>query len=181
MQTRPLDAAPRISRNAGLIERVARWIEPDENPGAVVYGTIAVGLIIAAENPAVETYPKLVSATAVTILLYWLAHAYAASVGEQLADPGPVSWKRRAQALRHEWAIVKGASTPLLVLLIGWAARASLETAAAAALWTAIVGLFLFEVGAGARARLPWSRLFGSALLGATLGGALLLVKALLH
>jgi hypothetical protein len=181
MQTRPVDAAPRIARSARLIEHVARWIEPDENPDAVVYGTIAVGLIIAAEDPAVETYPKLISATAVTLLVYWLAHAYATSVGAQLASPRPVSWKRRAHALRHEWAIVQGAAAPLLVLLIAWAAQASLETAATAAVWTAVVALFLLELGAGARARLPWPQLFGSAIFGAALGGALLLVKALLH
>jgi hypothetical protein len=158
-----------------------RWLEPEENPSAVVYGTIAVGLVVAAENPALETFPRVAASSATAILLYWAAHAYAGVLGERFARRRPLVWADLPGSLQHEWSIVKGAAAPLVVLLLAWAAGATLQVAVWAALWTAVAALFLFEVVAAARAHLGGLQLAGSVVLGTTLGAALIAVKLLLE
>src|ERR1035441_8833725 len=54
------------------------------NPGRLVYGTIAVGALLAAESARQETYVETVFAVAITLLLYWLAHSFFA-----LFEPPP--------------------------------------------------------------------------------------------
>lgn len=161
--------------------RVLRWIEPEDNPSAVVYGIIAVGLLIAAEEPALETYPRVVSGTAIALGLYWVAHGYADILGRRFAARMSLSLQGIAEAMAHELSIMKGATTPLLALLVAWAAGASLQTGVSAALWTAVGTLLLVELLAGVRAGLRLLPLVASAALGAGLGGTLLLVKQLLH
>jgi hypothetical protein len=160
--------------------RVMRWVEPEDNPSAVVYGTIAVGLVVAAENPAVETFPRVVGGSAAAMVLYWVAHAYAGALGKRFAGRRRLLLADLPDSLRHEWAIVKGAAAPLLTLLLAWAAGAGLQVAVWSALWTAVAALFLFEVVAAARAKLGGVQLAAGAALGTTLGAALIAVKLLL-
>jgi hypothetical protein len=158
-----------------------RWLEPEDNPSAVVYGTIAVGLVVAAENPEVETFPRVAASCAAAIVLYWAAHAYADVLGKRFASRRPLVFADLPGSLRHEWSIVKGAAAPLVVLLLAWAAGVTLRVAVWAALWTAVAALSLFEVVAAARANLRGLQLAGSAVLGTTLGAALIAVKLLLE
>jgi hypothetical protein len=163
------------------LERLTRWIQPGDNPSGVAYGTIAVGLLIAAEDPAVETYPKLVEGTIVAIALYWLAHSYAHILGQRFRTRRPPSRHEIMNAFTRESALVWGAATPLLTLLAGWFIGAKLETAVTAALATAALTLFGFEVIAGIRAGLSRMALAGNAIIGACLGAALFAIKVILH
>lgn len=166
---------------ATKFERLTRWIQPGDNPGGVAYGTIAVGLLIAAEDPAVETYPKLVEGTIVAIALYWFAHSYAHILGQRLRTRQPPSSHEIMKAFTRESALVWGATTPLLALVATWCIGAELEIAVTAALATAALTLFSFEVIAGIRAGLSHMALAGNAIIGACLGAALFAIKIILH
>jgi len=144
---------------ATQLERLTRWIQPGDNPGGVVYGTIAVGLLIAAEDPAVETYPKLVEGTIVAIALYWLAHSYAHILGQRFRTRRALSRPEIMSAFTRESTLVWGATTPLLALLASW----------------------FIEVIAGIRAGLSHMALAGNAIIGACLGAALFAIKIILH
>lgn len=164
-------------------DRFLKWIEPEDNPRNTVYGTLAAGLLIAAEDPAVETYPRVITATVVAAATYWLAHGYAHWVAQRFranARTG-VSARDLVGAFMHEWPLAEGAAIPLTALLIAWAAGAPVATAVRAAVWTAVAALVMFEVAGGLRRRLPLGRLLATAGVGLTLGGALLAVKLLLH
>jgi hypothetical protein len=174
-----------VQRRSGrtIGSRVFGWIEPEVNPAATIYGTIAVGLVIAAEDPAKETYGKVVLATTVTVAVYWLAHSYAQWLGGRLRgkeDPGR-DGLLLMHALRKEWTLVEGAMAPVLSLGVCWSAGVPLTTGVAAALWTAAGALLLFEFVAGIRRRLPPLHLVGNAVVGASMGAALFVVKLLLH
>jgi hypothetical protein len=163
------------------LKRLTRWIERGDNPSAVAYGTLAIGLLIAAEDPAVETYPKLVEGTIVAIVLYWFAHSYAHILGQRFTTRRPISGHDIVNSFTRESALVWGATTPLLALLASWLIGAKLETAVTAALWTAALTLFIFEVIAGIRAGLSHMALAGNAIIGAGLGAALFAIKIILH
>ena len=47
------------------------------NVGGLVYGTITVAALLAAERAQRETYPETVGAVLIAIALLWVAHAYA--------------------------------------------------------------------------------------------------------
>ena len=163
------------------IKRMISRIDPRNNPSAVVYGTIAIGLLLAAEDPSTETYPKLVAGTVVAIALLWFAHSYAHIVGQRFMSRRSIFGHEVTDVFTREWALVWGATTPLLALVASWLVGANMETAVTAALWTAALTLFAFEVIAGLRARLPRIALVGNAVIGAGLGATLFAVKALLH
>ncbi len=119
-------------------ERLLKWIEPEDNPRNTIYGAIAVGLVVAAENPAAETYPRVVIATVVAVAAYWLAHGYAHWVDERLrrVDDGndASSLRRLGIALaRRVAARPRAAAIPLVALLIAWVAGTPLPTGATAA------------------------------------------------
>jgi hypothetical protein len=172
-----------MSPRAVWLDRLLKWIEPEDNPRGTVYGTISAGLVIAAEDPATETFLRVLLATVVAVATYWLAHGYAHWFGERFrseSNPTP-SASRLVGALLHEWPIAEGAAIPVAALLVGWAAGMSLATAVVAAVWTAAAALVVFEVAGGLRRRLPARYLLTNAVIGLVLGSALFAVKLLLH
>lgn len=163
------------------MRRLIGWIEPTENPAGAVYGTITVGALLAAEAAGHETYARTVAATAIALTLYWLAHAYAETVGQRLERHERLTARTFFDTAVHELAIVRGAAAPVLALLVAWLAGAQLQTAQTAALWTCAASIVVFEVAAGARARLRRVELLGQALMGATIGLGIIALKIVLH
>ncbi len=91
-------------------------MEPEDNPSGVIYGTIAVGAVLAAESTRRETFADTIEATVIILGLYWLAHTYATVVGDRLKTRETLSSGRLWRAFLHEGAIVKGAAIPIAVL-----------------------------------------------------------------
>ena len=166
-------------------DRLLKWVEPEDNPRSTVYGTVAAGLVIAAEDPLINTYPRLVAATAVAVASYWVAHGYAHWVAQRFqADAGSgAGWWPRAlvDALAHEWPLGEGAAVPLATLLVAWAVGAPLTAATTAALSAAAGALVVFEVAGTLRRRLPLLQLAANAFIGLLLASALFAIKNLLH
>ena len=166
-------------------DRLLKWIEPEDNPHNTIYGTIAAGLVVAAEDPATTTYRRVVIATVVAVVSYWLAHGYAHWAGERLRARGGATerWTARdlGAALLHEWPLAEGAAIPLAALLVAWSGGVPLDAGVAAAVWTAAAALVAFEVAGGLRRRLRPLHLLANATVGAALGVALLTVKLVLH
>jgi hypothetical protein len=164
--------------------RVLKWIEPEDNPSGTIYGTIAAGLVVAAEKPAGQTYPRVVVATAVAVASVWLAHGYAHWAGERFRRggdrDGTASARRLGRVLRDEWPIIEGGAIPLTALLVAWVVGTPLSTAVAADLGTAAAALVAFELAGGLRQRLRPSQLLGNATVGVVLGLTLFAVKMLL-
>lgn len=169
------------SKRRDIIERAAEWFVPEINPGGAVYGIITIGALLAAESGAHETYPKTVGSAVITVMLYWFAHSYADVLGLRLSEQQPIGGRGLWQTFVRDWAIVKGASVPLLALLVAWATGAGQATAVAAGVWAAVASLIAFEVAAGIRSRARPVELVLEVLVGATMGLAILALRALLH
>jgi hypothetical protein len=154
---------------------------PEVNPGGAVYGIITIGALLAAESGAHETYPETVGSAALATMLYWFAHSYADVLGLRLSEEQSIGGGRLWQTFVRDWAIVRGASVPLLALLVAWAAGAEQATALTVGVWAAVASLIAFEVAAGIRSQAKPAELVLEVLVGATMGLAILALRALLH
>lgn len=182
------DDTPAAEEPAGLVrerrgvgERVLAWIVPEQNPAGAVYGIITIGALLAAESGLRDSYADTVGSVSIAVVLYWFAHSYADVLGMRLSEHRLISWGELWHTFVQDWAIVRGASAPLLALLVAWAVGASQETAVAAGVWMAAASLVAFEVAAGLRSRAKPAELTLEVLVGATMGLALLVLRALLH
>jgi hypothetical protein len=151
-----------------------------ENPTGLVYGTITVAALLSAENARQETYAKTVGAIALTMLLYWLAYSYAQFMGERLGGE-PFTIGALARSALFELPVLFGAVVPLLLLLILWAAGASLDHAMTAAIWSSAGILVLCELIIGIRAELPARDLARQTVIGVILALLVLGLRVLLH
>ncbi len=163
------------------LDRVLKWIEPEDNPRNTIYGTIAAGLVIAAEDPKSTSYPRVIVATLIAVAAYWLAHSYAHWVAERFGRRAPSSARDFGHALRHEWPLAEGAAVPVAALAIAWAVGAPLTTGDTAALSAALAALFMFEVAGGLRRKVKPRQLLANALVALALGATLFAVKNVLH
>lgn len=151
------------------------------SPAGLVYGTIAIGALLTAESAQSETYAKSVVAVVITLLLYWLAYSYAEFTGQRLEKGEPFEFGELATAAVKELSVLIGASIPLLVLLIFWAAGAPLATAVSAAIWTSAAMIVLIEFVVGLRANLTGRQLIMQTGFGAFLGLLVLTLRIVLH
>lgn len=128
-----------------------------------------------------DTPGDIINALVSTVLIYWLAHVYTATLSGRRPGSGPPLRHRAWAAARHEAPILLGGLPPLAVAGLLWAAGESPVVMAAAALVTAIVVLAVEGALAARQAGVTGWRLpleaFGAALFGALIG----LLMAVLH
>jgi hypothetical protein len=164
-----------------LAHRAVDWLVPEENASGVVYGVIVIGALLAAESGRHESYLDTVASTAIAAALYWLAHAYASVLGRRLTTHERLTGAALLRALAHDWALIRGASIPLLAILIAWAGGAAQQTAVTAALWSAIASLVVYELIAGIRSRAAPGELALEVCVGLAMGMGILVLKIVLH
>jgi hypothetical protein len=163
------------------MRRAAGWRFPAESLARAVYGVITIGALLAAESGTHESYTQTLGSALIAAGIFWLAHAYTSLLGRRLATRGRLTAGELSDALIRESAILAGASIPILVLLCGWAAGAAQETAATAALWSAVAGVIALEIVAGIRSHATRGELALEAGVGITMGMAILALKVVLH
>ncbi len=151
------------------------------NIARVVYGTIVVATLLAAESAQKETYLKTVIAVVIAIMLYWIAHSYAESASQRIETGSRLKARELADSMLHEAPILAGAAIPMLSLLVWWVAGATLANAVSAAIWTAAGMIVVFELIAGVRAKLTGAELIVQTLIGAALGCLVIALKLVLH
>ena len=175
--------AMRTAASSGSVARGARGIFGliINNPGSAIYGTIAVGALLAAESVRRETYGKNIEAVLITLLIYWLAHSYADLAAERLRSGARLTIGRLGKTMLNELPLLAGATIPLATLLICWAAGTRLSAAVIAALWTSAAIVVTIELSAGIRGHLAARQFFVQALIGALLGSLVIFLKVVLH
>ncbi|HWX96161.1 MAG TPA: hypothetical protein VNZ01_04845 [Solirubrobacteraceae bacterium] len=152
-----------------------------ENPSGVVYGTIMMGALLAAESGRKETYIETFASAAIAACLYWLAHAYATVLGRRVSTREPLTPRGLTRGLVHDWALVRGAAIPLLALLVAWVTGAAQQTAVEAALYTVVASLIAFELMAGILSRATRAELALEVGVGVTMGLGVLALQIVLH
>ena len=102
---------------------------------------VVIGALLAAESGTHENYTDTIISALLAAAIYWLAHAYANALGWRVATRQRLTAGVLSRELIRDWAIVRGAAIPMLVLALAWATGAALETGVNAALGVAIVTL----------------------------------------
>lgn len=152
-----------------------------EKAAGLIYGTIVVAALLDAESAVSETYVETVAGVLIAVSVYWLAHSYATFAGHRLSRREALRPRELADALIVQRTILAGAIVPLVVLLLSWAAGASLDTAVNIAIYMAAAMLVLIELVAGLRARLSGIPLLVQTLFGATLAALVIALKLVFH
>ena len=155
--------------------------EGKRNPAGFIYGVLAVATVIAAESTRQETLGKLLAAGAVTLVLYWMAHAYAHHWASRLAGDGDWNLREFLHSLSREAPILAGAALPLAVMVLAWMAGASLKTDVTAVLWFSIAEIVALELVVGLRRHASARELTLDSMIGIGLGVGILAVRVLLH
>jgi hypothetical protein len=163
------------------VKRAARRFAPEENAAEAIYGTILIGALLAAESGLHDNYLDAIASGVIAAALAWLARAYSDLLGRRLEHRRRLTVRALARALREDWAIVRGATVPLLVLAIAWLAGTPLQTGITLALWGAVSSLIALELLAGIRADSNVRELTLEVVVGAAMGIGILVLKVLLH
>jgi hypothetical protein len=168
-------------RVVSWLARIGRWLEPEENPAGVIYGIVVTGALLAAESTRQENLVEAVGATSVTLVLYWLAHAYSKALGDRLESGHAWSAIQLLRIVGHEAALLKGAALPLVVLVVAALAGTGTPDAVLAALVATGLLLVVLELIAGRRARLTGLELAVQVVVTASLGVGVVLLKWVVH
>jgi hypothetical protein len=137
--------------------------------------------VLASESVRRETLLETIGATVLALSLYWLAHSYAATLGDRLDRHIPLTAAGIVRSLLRDRAIVRGAGIPILALVLASALGASLATAVTVAVWTSAATVIAFEVVAAIRARLRGTELLVQVCAGAVMGLAIIALRTVLH
>lgn len=149
--------------------------------GGLVYGTIVVATLLAAESARSETYGKTVGAVILAVLTYWLAVSYAHYSGERLEREEAFHPRAFGRAALSEVTLLMGAAPELLAVLIVWAAGGSLTLAVQVGVWVAAAFIVVAELITGVRADLHGRALVRQTLVGAVVGLMIVALRLLLH
>jgi hypothetical protein len=147
----------------------------------LIYGTISVAALLAAESARSETYPKTVGAVAIIMILYWLAHSYSEYAGERMQEHEPFTYTGMIANATRELTVLIGAAVPFAMLVICWILGASLTLAVAAASWASAAIVIATEIVIGVRANLTGRELVRQTVVGAILGLLIVALRVLLH
>lgn len=147
-----------------------------------IYGLILAVSVIAVSREYESTNAGTIAVTVlVTGVVFWLAHVYARILSRSMAGD---RWPTRAETrevLRHDWPLVEVTIPLVLVLLLGVVDVLRDETA----ILLAVLGALLELAASGAYAArssgagVPMTIL--SAAVAVALGGAVVLLKVLVH
>jgi hypothetical protein len=175
------EVAPKSpGRVRAFARAVANFLLPASNPVGTVYGTLAVGVLFAAESTEANPALRDIAAVVGTLIVYWLAHAYAYGLAARLADQGISQIDGVFRELGRQWTIVRGGLAEILVFVIALGFGASAHMAVIAALISSIVLLIFFEAIAGIRGQLGRTALVGQIALCLLMCAGILAIKFIL-
>jgi hypothetical protein len=169
---------PAHGRSSGIDNRITAM---PTNPAGLVYGTIAVGALLAAESARQETYTRTIIAVAIALILYWLSYSYAEFTGRRIENQQAVTLTGILEAAAREMAVLLGAAMPFFALIICWVFGASLNTAVTIGIWTSAAMVVAIEVLIGLRAELTGRQLVLQSAFGAFLGLMIIALRIVLH
>ena len=151
------------------------------DPGNLLYGTIVATAALAVGATRGETAADVTETVATTLVVYWLAHVYIATVRERPGGSAAPLQQLIWHAAKDEASILAGGMPAVIVASALAVAGISLWLSVLLDLGTDIVVLVLVGLLAGLRAGMHGWRLSAEALSAAIMGGILAALLVSLH
>jgi hypothetical protein len=147
----------------------------------LIYGTITVGAILGAENAGRDGYRETIEGLIVAILLFWLAHAYAAYTAHRMERTEPLSFRAFGHAMLGEATVILGAVVPVLVLLAEWLFGVPVTTGVTVGVWTSAAVIAGIEIWIGIRGHLKPYELLVQSVVGVVLALLVIALNSIIH
>ena len=139
-----------------------------EDASGSIYGTIVVAGTIVGAAEATHSILEIAETVIVTLVIYWVAHAYAEARGH--AIPAASVWVEAGHELIAESTMITACILPVAALLVASALGADFEVATSIALWFAVAALFAWGLVAAHRTQLSGTRQLLSGVVFGLLG-----------
>jgi len=160
--------------------RAAGWLA-HADPAGLLYGAIVSAAVLATVSAHAEGSEFVALATAMVVVVYWMAHVYIHALSRQFDGDTRHFLLRLRTASAHETSVLKGGLPAILVYLVAYAAGMGIGSAAATAVYFTVVLLagvgYLGAHQAGLRGRAMLLEVAGAASFGVLIVAA----KAFLH
>ena len=151
----------------------------EEATAAGIYGIIISAAVMAAAHTTSAIATDV--AVLVTLIIYWAAERYSRIVAERIHQGQRPSWHTVRDQVTSGWEMVTASFIPLAVLAVVRLAGASLRTATIVALVCSTVLLCMAGWRVGEQGRLSRLEQVVSTVVAGAFGGAIILLKTLLH
>ena len=160
--------------------RAASWLAHTD-PAGLLYGAIVSAAVLATVSAHAEGPGFVAAATAVVLVVYWMAHVYIDALSRQFDGDSRHFLLRLRTSSGHETSVLKGGVPALVVFLGASVAGLDVGSAAATAVYFSVVLLsavgYLGAHQAGLRGRAVLLEVAGAASFGLVIVAA----KSLLH
>jgi len=160
--------------------RAASWLARTD-PAGLLYGAIVSAAVLATVSAHAEGSEFVAVATAVVVVVYWMAHVYIDALSRQFDGDTRHFMLRLRTSSAHETSVLKGGTPAILIYVVASAAGMDIGSAAATAVYFSVVLLaavgYLGAHQAGLRGRAVLLEVAGAASFGLLIVAA----KALLH
>ncbi len=160
-------------------------VEQPRTPGNVagaIYGQIlASATVVALSLDRTIDTAQILGSLIGTMLVFWIAHGYAALVSEELERERVRVWHDFRAAMAREWPLAQAAAPAAFSLLLGVLGVLS----RGAAIWLAILlgaaNLFVWGIAVGRRSKLGWVGTLAVAVINCVLALGVIALKVGIH
>jgi hypothetical protein len=150
-----------------------------ERLAGAIYGTIVVAGVLAATEFDEAPQPLETGVYALaTVGVFWLAHAWAQTMGRRIVGVGP-SGRALRHSLARDWPLVQSALPPLAAMALAKLVGASDGTAIDVAFWVCVASLGTWGAIVARREEASAARTLMAAAGCAVLGLLLIVLKEL--
>jgi hypothetical protein len=150
------------------------------NPSRAIYGGIVATAVIVAASSHDEPMLAVAAATALTVVVFWIAHVYSA-VLEHRYHGNRLRLRDVRRIMSEELPMVEAAVLPIVVLLVGAFDQVSDQAATNVALAAGVAQLLVWGAVAARRAGWSWPATLGASAIDGVLGLLVIGLKSILH
>jgi hypothetical protein len=151
------------------------------NLSGAIYGVITATAVMAAISGHGGTSWEVLLGTAVTLIVFWLAHVYAEVLAHHLRGHHRPSFAVVYREMMSELPLVTAPAPSLIVLGLGAIGVLGDPVANTLALWVGVLQLVGWGFAYARQQGWPWLAALGIGAVNGAFGAAIIVLKALIH
>jgi hypothetical protein len=152
------------------------------NVAGAIYGQILASATVVALSldPEIDT-AEILGSLIGTMLVFWIAHGYAALVSEELERRRLRIWHDFRTAMAREWPLAQAATPAVISLLLGVVGVLERDTAVWLAIALGAANQFVWGLAVGRRSKLGWAGTLSVAAINCAFALVVIALKVGVH